>query len=245
MGFTSASMATNGLQTRAPVLDHNGNLLTLFYFGDAQTHLIKIAPDGVTTLWDVIVDVVPYGPHIIVDANDNVYVDTYLGAYSIPETIKVTKVNANGTFAWGPKSYTFGLVGWGEHMQAGPMALAPDGSLYVLGIAGQSQNAQPAALFRIDSATGAEKSPHRDLPLSSDDGVSSLGMDKSVLATDSAGNVYYGGPEGLWSFSADLKTSRWANTVPIMPRAMVVDSANNALFITGVGMRGTRATTCS
>lgn len=234
-GFHIGMDGSSNLATGAPQVDRAGNLISLFDF-DGQTHLLKISPNGITTIWDVTLSsIIRIGTHIVLDANDNVYVNSFIDDRSQPCQVVVTKINANGSVAWGPKSYKFGAVNSSERMQAGPMALAADGSLYVLGHAGQSGSPQPTALFRIDSATGAEKSTHRDLPVSSD---FSEGMDQSVLATDSAGNVYYGGPEGLSSFSADLKTSRWSSIVRIMPRSIVVDSASSALFVTGVGSAG-------
>jgi len=86
--------------------------------------------------------------HIVLDASDNVYVNSFIDDRSLPCQVIITKVTSNGTVAWGPKSYKFGAVGASEHMQVGPMALASDGSLYALGRAGQSGNPQPVALFR-------------------------------------------------------------------------------------------------
>ena len=114
------------------------------------------------------------------------------------------------------------------------MALGSDGSLYVVGRSGANfADPQTAVLLRINPSSGAEVN-RRNLAATTD--LQTPGMRSTVLATDSAGNVYYGGPQGLWSFSQDLRTQRWAS--PLVPRALAVDSANGALYVTGVGSAG-------
>jgi hypothetical protein len=60
----------------------------------------------------------------------------------------------------------------------------------------------------------------------------------SALAVDSANNVFYGGPEGMHSFSSDLQTVRWntattsTSYLPYSVRAILCDSANN-IYVTG------------
>src|SRR5204862_3572030 len=93
---------------------------------------------------------------------------------------------------------------------------------------------QPTILLRINPSTGAERN-RRSLVASTD---FATGMASTALATDSAGNVYYGGPQGLWSFSQDLQTQRWSRS--LIPRAFAVDSASGALYVTRVGSAGTQ-----
>jgi hypothetical protein len=219
----------------APVLDSAGNLLTLMEFDDG-THLNKFNPDG-GTVWSVLMPQ-PFlhsNCHLLVDGSNNVYVNTWDDVrLSGPTIVIVTKLNANGAVVWGPTSYAIDVPNTSEHASPGPMALGSDGSLYVVGRSGQSFNPQPTVLLRINPSTGAERN-RRSLAASTD---FAAGMASTALATDSAGNVYYGGPQGLWSFSQDLQTQRWSRT--LVPRAFAVDSASGALYVTGVGSGGTQ-----
>lgn len=247
-----------------PQVDHHGNLLTLMDFSDGP-HLLKMDPNG-NTVWDVLMPGIttPWGTegflnsgcHIAIDASDNVYVDSFFAVVIFPSSIAVTKVNASGSVAWGGtgRSYAVGGTDDDEHNAAGPMAFGPNGNLYVVGHDGFADPPYPhtTKLIRIDPATGNELSRLNSQITNgtcTTGGNSCVlgtpvfqstdfqpGMADSVLATDSAGNVYYGGPDGLWSFSADLQSQRWTRT--LIPRAVAVDSANGALYMTGVGGGG-------
>ncbi|MEO8903388.1 MAG: RICIN domain-containing protein [Polyangiaceae bacterium] len=225
-----------------PQVDHHANLLTLIDISDV-THLVKFGPNANTTIWDVVMPgtgsevLLNNGCHILIDANDNVYVNSFFDDRLVRGAVVVTKINSNGTIAWGgPKVYAIGAIGTSEHFQPGPMAFGSDGSLYVVARTGQNENSpQPTTLLRLDPSTGAER--NRLAVAASNDFT--RGMADTALATDSGGNVYYGGPQGLWSFSQDLRqTPRWASS--LVPRSMAVDSANGALFVTGVGTSGTQ-----
>ena len=233
----------------APQLDSSGNLLTLMDIGDS-TYLEKFSPDG-NTVWAVLMPQ-PFlhsGCHLLVDGSDNVYVNTWEDVRTTPTIVIVTKFNASGTVVWGPTSYAIDVPNTSEHAQPGPMALGSDGSLYVVGRSGQNfANPQPATLLRINPSTGAERNRRSEVNvlgqvapgapvLAATTDLETPGMGSTVLATDSAGNVYYGGPQGLWSFSQDLQTQRWNRS--LMPRAFAVDSVNGALYVTGVGSAGT------
>ena len=153
------------------------------------------------------------------------------------------------------ESFVVGGTDDDEHNAAGPMAFGINGTLYVAAHDGFSDPPFPhvATLIHIDPSTGNEINRlNRQIT----NGVCQAGagpectagarvflttdqepgMADSALAIDSAGNVYYGGPDGIWSFSSDLQTQRW--TRPLIPRAFAVDSANGALYITGVGVGG-------
>jgi len=234
---------TNPLPGAVPQLDHNGNLLLLKEVDSLGTNLVKLDADR-NTVWSVPVQPVDFtgiamqllnfGTHIAVDNSNNVYVNSFFDNRTTNADVCVNKFNANGTLAW-RKVYSIGAVNTSEHEQPGPMAIGSDGSLYVVGHTGQSiTTAQPTVLLRIDPATGSERN-RRNLTASSD---FTTGMGNSVLATDSSGNVYYGGPQGLFSFSQDVQTQRWSRT--LMPRALAVDSSNGALFVTGVGSAGSQ-----
>jgi hypothetical protein len=219
----------------APQLDHSGNVIFLEVAdGSDGVDLVKFDPMG-SVIWTVPLSLSFTGFHMIVDGSNNVYVDNFNGSSIGNSYLVVTKVNSNGTIAWGgSKSFQIGGTDTEEFSAPGPMAFGPDGSLYLVGLAARTYvNFFAPVLLRIDPSTGALRNS-RTLALSGD---FSVGMDKTVLATDSAGNVYYGGPQGLWSFSQNLQTQRWSQS--LMPRSIVVDSANGVLFVTGVGTAGT------
>lgn len=224
-------------------LDHNGNEIVLSHSGASTPTLVKIDGQGNTT-WSVTMPNPTFSngqqgtfldnaAQMIIDANNNVYIGT---VFSEP-AVAVTKVNANGAVAWGGtgKVYTLGAITNEEHTAPGAMAFGSDGSLYVVthsGVIGSGPSGNPVTLLRIDPSTGAER--NRRSVGSTTDYTSEF--DGSALGTDSSGNVYYGAPEGLWSFSQDLSTQRWNRS--LAPRALLVDSANSALYVTGVGSGG-------
>jgi hypothetical protein len=228
-----------------PQLDRNGNLLVLG--GDSQLGspiLTKYDPQG-NTVWSTTMPASAPAPdgnsgpfldttaHISVDASNNIYIDTVYGS----SAFVVTKINANGTVAWGGagKTYSLAPVTPQEHTGISTMAFGSDGSLYVAAHSGQNGSGplgNPVTILRIDPATGAERNRK---------GVGSTldysnTFHSSALVTDSSGNVYYGAPEGLWSFSQDLQTLRWNK--PLMARSLAVDSASGAIYVTGVGSGG-------
>jgi hypothetical protein len=226
----------------APQLDRNGNLLALMDFG-SETRLVKFNADG-QTVWMtpmpavVLADGTPEaflnsGCHIVVDGGNNAYVNSFFDDRSKPSSVVVTRINASGSVAWS-KAFAIGPVNASEHNAPGPMAIGSDGSVYVVAHSGQlsAPTPQPTTLLRIDPANGNERNRQSQLIPATTDFTG--GMGDTALAADGAGNVYYGGPQGLMSFSQNLGTRRWFRT-NLMPRALAVGAGGGALYVTGVG----------
>src|ERR1700690_1473975 len=105
------------------------------------------------------------------------------------------------------------------------MVLGSNGSLYVLA---RGDYGAPVTILRINTSTGAEQNR---IPPGTTTADLRNPMLNSAIAVDSANNVYYGSPEGLRSYSADLQTVRWFDTQSAV-RAVVCDAANN-VYATG------------
>jgi hypothetical protein len=126
-----------------------------------------------------------------------------------------------------------GAGGTGEHTVSGPAVLANNGSLYILAFGSFNGPPQPGPvnILRINTSTGQEQNrlPLGTPPLLTGDLFNP--MPNSFLAVDSSSNVFFGGLEGIRSYTPNLQTLRWSNT-QLVARAAVLDAANN-VYVTG------------
>ena len=204
-------------------VDNAGNVITAI-----RSAVNKYNSNG-TPIWSAsVITLVQDIGHIVVDSANNVYV-VGKGASNSVVTIGVAKISPSGAILW---AKTFNLNGGGgtaEHEASGPMVLGNNGSLYELAI-GQivTPVTTPVTILRINTSTGAEQNRIQMGTITTD---LSNPMQNSTIALDSANNVYYGSPEGIRSYSADLQTVHWFNTQSAV-RAVVCDAANN-VYATG------------
>jgi hypothetical protein len=176
-----------------------------------------------------------FSHRLVFDSANNMYLDGYEDERTEPASVTVARISSGGTINWNFR-YAVGAINQSEHMSEGPMVIAPNGSLYVLGREGQA-SAPPynVTLLRINPSTGALITS-RALPPTLDS--MGGGMSASALVADTNSNIYYGHPGGLVSYSPSLATERWVTgqyTVPV--RAITLDRWNN-VYVTGPDLSG-------
>jgi|GEM_PF-5624709 len=227
LGFASVSQSVSWTRTHTTsVIDHAGNVVTI----DGVT-IEKHSPNG-NLVWSVTLssnDGFDFSHRPIFDAANNLYVDGFSDNRTAVAAVTVVKISAAGAISWNRK-FTVGGVNTSEHMSEGPLLIAPNGSLYLIGHTGMALATHyPTTLFRINASTGAIQN-QRTVTDTID---VSRGMVDTVLAADSSSNIYYGHPGGLFSYNASLSTERWNEATMTTPvRAIAVDSWNN-VYVTG------------
>ncbi len=224
---------TNGYQAPSAVVDTAGNVIVNSLY---DPNVTKYNPAG-QVLWSTDPGITYRGQlagslsgHVALDSAGNIYVSSlisYVDASSMASALGLAKISPAGAVVWA-NSYTIGTGG--EHMAGGPVVIGTNGSVYVIGTSANfSQPTAPVAILRVNASTGALQNSLRPPgPSTSDFGSN---MPDSVLVLDSGNNVFYGGPEGIRSYSSDLQTLRWAKS-QIAVRAALVDASNN-LYIAG------------
>lgn len=227
LSFASVGQTVSWTRTHtSSAIDHAGNVVTI----DGVT-IEKHNPAG-NLVWSVTLTTnegFDFSHHPVFDAANNLYIDGFLDDRNAVAAVTVVKISAGGAISWNRK-FTVGGVNTSEHMSEGPLLLAPNGSLYLVGHTGmQLATHYPTTLFRINASTGAIQN-QRTVTDTID---VSLAMVDTVLAADSASNIYYGHPGGLFSYNATLSTERWNESTMTAPvRAIAVDAWNN-IYVTG------------
>ncbi len=224
---------TTGYQDPSAVVDTAGNVIVNSLY---DPNVTKYNSAG-QVLWSTSPAIMYRGQlagslsgHVALDSAGNIYVSSlisYVDASSMASALGLAKISPAGTVLW-TNSYTIGSGG--EHMAGGPVVVGTNGSVYVIGTSANfSQPTAPVAILRVNASTGAFQNSLRSPPPSTVDYGGN--MPDSVLVLDSANNVFYGGPEGIRSYSSDLQTLRWASS-QVAVRAALVDASNN-LYIAG------------
>ena len=212
-------------------IDSGGNIIENSLFANS---IVKYDKNG-NLLWETAATSGDYG-RVIVDSANNIYTDGY-GGYNSNGTVYLTlsleKISSAGAVLW---SSNYIIIKDNEQCSAGPMAIGNNGSIYVV-VRGAplSQPNSPFWIARVNTSTGVMQklvSPGRT-------GDYTYAMADTALALDSNNNVFYGGPEGILSYSADLSTLRWNSfstnptNFPYSVRAIGCDSGNN-VYETGM-----------
>lgn len=239
--FAWAAQGPDG-QDPGLVLDSAGNAIESALYSQWLT---KYNPAG-QVVWAQTVEIMYMGlsaqlsGNMVVDAAGNIYVSGRNDFRSVDREAAVlglAKISPSGTVLW---THSYEIGSGGEHMAAGPLALGTNGSLYVIGTSANfSQPTSPVAILKVDASTGA---PQKALPVptppatppATSDG--SPNLSSTTLVLDSANNVFWGGPDGIRSYSADLQTLRW-NDTQFAVRAAVLDAANN-VYVAGYVANG-------
>ena len=198
------------------------------------SYIVKYDKNG-NFLWKTAATTANYG-RVVVDSANNIYTDGYGGVFSNGNeylTLSLEKISSAGAVLWS-SNYIIDLDN--EQCSAGPMAIGNNGSIYaVVRGAPLSQPNAPFWIARVNTSTGVMQK----LVSVGRTGDYTYAMADTALALDSNNNVFYGGLEGILSYSADLSTLRWSNfstnptNFPYSVRAIACDSANN-VYETGL-----------
>jgi Ricin-type beta-trefoil lectin domain-like len=211
-------------------LDSAGNIIENSIY---QHIVVKYDTNG-KLLWQANINIFNSSGRVVVDSGNNSYASGVYTDGSTNFVFGVEKISPSGTILWNT-NYLIGRGLGNEHGSGGPMAVGNNGSLYIACHAANfSQINSPLFILRVNMTNGVlQKSIAMGKTL---DGTAPM-LD-SVLALDSANNVFYGGPEGTFSYSSDLNTVRWNNFttsttyLPYSVRAIICDPANN-VYVTG------------
>ncbi len=198
------------------------------------SYILKFDKNG-NFVWKTASTCGDYG-RVVVDSANNIYADGFSRVFSNSSeylTLSLEKISSAGTVLW---SSNYIIDPDNEDAAAGPMAIGNNGSIYVV-VRGAplSQPNAPFWIARVNTTNGVMQklvSPGKTAD-------SSYAMADTALTLDGNNNVFYGGPEGILSYSADLSTLRWNNfstnptNFPYSVRAIACDSGNN-VYETGM-----------
>ena len=212
-------------------IDSTGDVIENSLF---QGSILKYDSNG-NLLWSAAATPNNHG-RVIVDSANNIYTDGYSQIFInsvLYLTLSLEKISPAGKILW---STNYVIDPDNEEAAAGPMVVGNNGSIYVV-VRGAplSQPTAPFWIVRANTSNGALQkmvSPGRTVD-------SSYAMPESVMTLDGNNNVYYGGTQGILSYSSDLNTLRWnkfsTNTASsgYYVRAIICDSANN-VYETGL-----------
>lgn len=231
-GYSGAGEAPPGAYM---AIDNTGDILENSLF---QSSILKYDTNG-NLLWSAAATAENQG-RVIVDSANNVYTDGIGEIFSnsvLYLTLSLEKISPTGNILW---SANYVLAFDNEDAHAGPMVIGSNGSIYVA-VRG-APFSQPTAQFwivRVNTSNGALQKIVS--PGNSTD--ASYAMPESVMTLDGNNNVYYGGTQGILSYSSDLSTLRWnkfstsnSNSTYYV-RAIICDSANN-VYETGLSPSG-------
>ena len=205
------------------VRDRAGNVLMAAPYGGGVTKFR--ASDG-AVLWNA--PAMTFG-QLAIDSSDNAYASALTTRFDSQgraiAVLVVTKISNAGTIVWTSQT-DIGFVS--EHGSAGPIVLGSNGSLYVVGTAGNSsQSTAPATLVRMSTSTGSVQLPKVSLG-----GVVDFGSDMYLnkLRVDSSNNVYWASTAGLTRFSPTLANPvTWSSHLPV--RGITV--SGGFVYVTG------------
>lgn len=236
LGLSSQVTQAQVLQQPSPsrsghghmVRDSSGNVILSAVYTASVTKFR--ASDG-ALLWDASV-ASSYG-QMAIDSSNNVYVSgTQPGTDSqgnVVSMLILTKISPTGTVLWSSRR-NIGLVS--EHSSAGPVAVGTNGSVYVIGTAGNSsQSTAPATLVRFATSNGGVQST---LALGN---VVDFGADmpSHALRLDGSNNVYWASPAGLKRFTSTLGSSAtWPGQRPVRG----IGFSGTSVYITGTQSTG-------
>ena len=171
------------------------------------SYIVKYDKNG-NFLWKTGSTSGDYG-RVVVDSANNIYTDGIGGVFSNGEeylTLSLEKISSGGAILW---SSNYVIAFDNEDASAVPMAIGNNGSMYV------AIRAVSPFRSRLPSSGSFALIPAlaRFKKWSPPPGMTgcSYAMANSELTLDSNNNVFYGGPEGILSYSADLSTLRWSN----------------------------------
>jgi hypothetical protein len=235
-GYSGAGQPSGGYMA----IDSTGDILENSLF---QDYIKKYDTNG-NLLWKTAVttnntSTGNYG-RVIVDSANNVYTDGISDIMSNSVdylTLSLEKISPAGKVLW---SINYIIDPDNEDASAGPMVIGNNGSIYVaIRGAPLGQPTSPFWIVRVNTSNGAFQkmvSPGNTVD-------ASYTMAESVMTLDGNNNVYFGGTQGILSYSSDLSTLRWKNfstntsSSSYYVRAIICDSANN-VYETGLSPSG-------